>query len=198
MLTGTDMIEGEVGTFHPIQYGSNLIRRLCRSTLHAETQAMQAATEEGWKIRATIAELRGIKHSRDWEKSSSNTVKHLWLTDCRSLKDHLTSPTLGRVTDKRLDIDLAALRQDLWNYQGSDVEHLSDEKFHDKIRWIDTSCMLVDCMTKSMNPKLLVEALDTSIIDLRPTAKSTEMKNKKKSQRASKAAVHFDEMASDE
>jgi hypothetical protein len=105
---------------------------------------------------------------------------------------------VGRVIDKRLAIDLAALRQDLWNYQGNEVEHLSDENFHDKIRWIDTSCMLVDCMTKSMNPKLLVEALDTSIIDLRPTAKSTEMKNKKKSQRASKAAVHFDEMASDE
>jgi hypothetical protein len=49
-----------------------------------------------------------------------------------------------------------------------------------------------------MNPKLLVQALDTSIIDLRPTAKSTELKNKKKSQRASKAAVHFDEMAPDE
>ena len=76
---------------------------------------------------------------------------------------------------------------------------MSDEHFHDKIRWIDTSCMLVDCMTKSMNPKLLVQALDTSIIDLRPTAKSTELKNRKKSQRANKQAARIDdEMAFDD
>lgn len=186
MLCDDRLITGDVSSFHPIHYGSNLIRRLCRSTLHAETQAMQAGTEEGWKLRATLAELRGIKHDRNWEQSSSQAVRHLWLTDCRSLHDHLTSSTLGRVTDKRLSIDLAALRQDLWNYRGSEVEHLDNDCFHDKIRWIDTSCMLVDCMTKSMNPKQLIDALETSVIDLRPSAKSTELKNRKKAQRASK------------
>ena len=48
MLTSPEMIAAEVGIFHPIHYSSNLIRRLCRSTIHAEAQAMQAATEEGW------------------------------------------------------------------------------------------------------------------------------------------------------
>ena len=40
--------------FYPIGWTSTVIRRVCRSTLQAESYAMSSATEDGMRIRATI------------------------------------------------------------------------------------------------------------------------------------------------
>ena len=40
------------------------------------------------------------------------------MTDCRSLVDHLCKAGMSEVTDKRLAIDLTALRQDVWRHPG--------------------------------------------------------------------------------
>ena len=53
----------------------------------------------------------------------------------------------------------------------------------DKIRWIDTSTMLADPLTKVMNSDRLVTALDKGHIDLNPTAASTVAKLMKQKQR---------------
>lgn len=84
----------------------------------------------------------------------------LWLVDCQSIADHLNNPAFGKFIDKRLSIELAALRQLLWQWAGGDgtiVDELGPE-CHDLIRWIDTSsatrsrkgCMhrRLDCMMK--------------------------------------------------
>ena len=159
LLAGPEAMTGIEIDFHPIAYGSTLIRRQCRSTLHAETQSLQQGVEESWKIRAALAEMHGISLKPDWQSASAESRKNVWLTDCRSLSDHLTSPTLGKVTDKRLAIDLSSLRQDLWDSKGEPVDALSDELCHDKIRWIDTSTMLVDCLTKAMTSHELMIAI---------------------------------------
>ena len=38
-----------------------------------------------------------------------DSTRSPWLTDCRSLSDHLTNTTGGEVSDKRLAIDLTDL-----------------------------------------------------------------------------------------
>ena len=58
-----------------------------------------------------------------------------------------------------------------------------NEQQVDKIRWIDTSTMLADPLTKVMSPDRLVTALDKGRIDLNPTAASTIAKQMKQKQR---------------
>ena len=41
-------------------------------------------------------------------------MRNVWMIDCNSLNDHLRNPTFTKCSDKRLSIDLAALRQMVW------------------------------------------------------------------------------------
>lgn len=60
-----------------------------------------------------------------------------FLTDCRSLYDHLTRDGVPRVpTCKRLAIDLAGIREDLAGYG--------------RIAWVPTWAQLADVLTKPM------------------------------------------------
>eukprot|EP00959_Pyramimonas_sp_CCMP1952_P456410 9473126-Pyramimonas_sp.AAC.1 len=72
--------------------------------------------KSGVRIRAAIADARGMlgagkKPPTNWEDKSAMSMRHLWMTDCRSLEEHLIAPTLGNTADKRLRIDLGNLRQ---------------------------------------------------------------------------------------
>ena len=85
--------------------------------------------------------------------------------------------------DKRLEIDLEDLRQMLWeDSKGRPKDNLNEQQI-DKVRWIDTSTMLADPLTKVMSPDRLVTALDRGQIDLNPTAASTIAKMMKQRQR---------------
>ena len=55
MLCGPSFSTSNSTYFYPISFGSNLIRRVCRSTLHAEAQSLQSGVEEGFKLRAALA-----------------------------------------------------------------------------------------------------------------------------------------------
>eukprot|EP00913_Durusdinium_trenchii_P017419 g16375.t1 len=79
-----------------------------------------------------------------------------WLTDCRSLYDHLLQPGMSEVTDKRLAIDLTALRQDVWRDLKEEV--LGNPTYADappsagtnKVAWVDAATMAADGLTKRM------------------------------------------------
>ena len=53
-------------------------------------------------------------------------------------------------------------------------------------RWIDTSTMIADPLTKSMDPTRLVNALMTGKLDLRPTPESLAIKAKNRQLRKNK------------
>ena len=85
---------------------------------------------------------------------------HIWLTDCDSLYEHLMSSKFNSIENKRLAIDLMALRQQVWERNGErtlEVDHSSG----DYPRWIDTSVMLADPLTKAMNTDRLVLTMTT-------------------------------------
>ena len=76
------------------------------------------------------------------------------LTDCDSLYEHLMSQRLNTIENKRLAIDLMALRQQIWERDGERTLEI-DASCGDYPRWIDTSVMLADPLTKAMSSERL-------------------------------------------
>ena len=104
----------------PISFSSTTIKRVCRATLQAETYSVQSSMESGDRIRALLAEMKGKFPSnlKDWESISRACVPHLSMSDCRSLTDHVCSQIPARIQDKRLNIEMTAIRQALWTDDG--------------------------------------------------------------------------------
>ena len=54
------------------------------------------------------------------------------------------------------------------------------------VRWIDTSCMVVDCLTKKMNPAIVLRLISSIILSFEPTVESQMLKLKKQKLRREK------------
>ena len=65
------------------------------------------------------------------------------------------------------------------------------------VRWIDTSCMIVDCLTKRMNPEVMLRLTATGALDLKPTVESQMLKLRKSKLRKDKKAKGQKEVRSD-
>ena len=115
-------------------------------------------------------------------------MRHLWLSDCESLVSHLKNPKNERLENVRLSIDIQGLKQLLWEKaDGTNLDELMPEDVAENaVRWIDTSCMVVDCLTKRMKPDVLVKLMQTGVLSLVATPESHLLKLKKQKQRAAK------------
>jgi hypothetical protein len=164
-------------TIHPISWSSTHIKRVCRATLMAEAFAMIRGTEAGTRIRAAIVDMKGKLELRNWEETAARAMGHVWMTDCDSLYEHLMSQRLNTIENKRLAIDLMALRQQIWERDGERTLEI-DHSCGDYPRWIDTSVMLADPLTKAMAPDRLVQTMMTGRFDMRPTDESLMIKEK--------------------
>ena len=140
---------------------------------------MIRGTEAGARIRAAIVDMKGQLNMADWEGSSANVMGHVWMTDCDSLYEHLVSTKHNSVDNKRLNVDLMALRQLVWERGGERQEYV-DHSRGDFPRWIDTSTMIADPLTKAMSCERLSKMLSTGILDLNPTEESLIIKAKNK------------------
>ena len=145
-------------------------------------------SKNGDRIRAAIADLRGELDPKDWEATAARTMKQIWLTDCMSVYQSLTRSTMAKMSDKRLSIEIASLRQSLWRLPGEaqgDDRTMDDipKETTDKCRWIDTDVMLADPLTKVMEPWKLDEALDTNYWSLKQPIDSIMKKRAKQLQR---------------
>ena len=81
----------------------------------AEAYALSNAVEHGLRTRATIVDMRGELNIRQWEETASAAMGHVCFTDRRSLFSHLISPEYQQVDNKRLAIDLSALKRLIWD-----------------------------------------------------------------------------------
>ena len=59
LLATPGQISGTECRFHLIGHASKTIKRVCRATLQAEAYGLTSGVEEGDRIRAAIAEMRG-------------------------------------------------------------------------------------------------------------------------------------------
>ena len=120
--------------------------------------------EAGERIRALIVEMKGFINvsGRNWEETARTHCPQLHLNDCMRLLNHLNSYFLTRIQDKQLEIEMTSMRQSLRDEE-ENVETF--EKFPDggdKLLWIHTSTMVADCLTKRMQPDLLLQVLHTN------------------------------------
>ena len=110
----------------PITWQSRKIRRVCKSTLAAESWAMIEAVESGELVKTQFSEV-----------TQTQKLDVAVLTDCKSLHDTLHSSK--NVDDKGLRIPIACLRQ-----------RVRDKEM--KVHWISTKIQLADCFTKAGAP----------------------------------------------
>ena len=181
MLATPSCIDTDDAEFYPISHRSKVLQRVCRATLKAETYAMSEAVEDAHRLRAVLASLKFVNFElRSWEHHARQCMRHLWVTDCQSLHDHLKNPTFTAVQDKRLSIDLSALRQLIWadSRDGEPRDELTLD-LPDQIRWVDTSRMLADTLTKWMSGELLRDAQRRGYFTFEPTAESSLRKLKR-------------------
>jgi hypothetical protein len=166
-LGSPEAIEGGECRLHVLSFTSKILKRVVRSTFQAEAYSLQAGVEEGDRMRAAFVSAKGLL-SKDWEASAAANMRQIWYTDCKSLEATLVKEAIGtKYEDKRLNIELASLRQSLWRAPGETVgnpayvDHMPKDAT-DVIRWIDTDVMLADPLTKSMEADKLNEALDVN------------------------------------
>ena len=76
-----------------------------------------------------------------------------------------------------LAIDLNLMRQMIWERDGDHIGEI-DHSQGDYPRWIDTSVMIADPLTKTMKPDVLVKVFSTGIFDMRATPESLAIKEK--------------------
>ena len=106
-------------SIHVIGFASSTLKRVCRATLQAESYALQSAVEHGDRLRCVLCEMTGkLATMTDWHEQCQMKMKHVWVSDCMSLVEHLNAEVPKKVQDKRLGIELAALRQSLWTGNG--------------------------------------------------------------------------------
>ncbi|CAE7866875.1 RE1 [Symbiodinium sp. KB8] len=136
LIADVSCIIGRTGWSSILDWKSRAGQRVCRSTFSAETQACVEALEGGQFMRSVYetictGEMIGVDKA---------TFPLVCLSDCRSLFDHIHKEGVPRTpTDRRLAIDLAALRQSL-----------KQEKWTHKLplAWIPSEQQLGDILTK--------------------------------------------------
>ena len=119
-------------------------------------------------------------------------MRHLWLTDCESLVSHLKNPKSERMENVRLSIDIQGLKQLLWEKaDGTNLDELEPEDVAENaVRWIDTSTMIVDCLTKRMRPKVILKFKHEGHLDLKASEEDTLSKATKAEAKGRKEGSH--------
>ena len=124
----------------------------------AEAMSLQLGSEDAEHLRQVLYVIKNLATEVSPSKNYIAAMDHakaMWLTDCRSLSDHLCTPCASEVSDKRLAIDLTSLRQELWRGKG---ELVGNPTYTDKLPedrsatcfWISTRTMAADGLTKHM------------------------------------------------
>ena len=158
-----------------VEWHSTVLKRVCRSTLQAETLSLLAGSEEADHLRFVLYGLRRPDTNVPrWQISAMDEIFVEWVTDCKSLCDHGNQSGLHVISDKRLAIDMCGLRQTLWRLPGEEVgDPLATDTLpvqaSTKLTWTSTDKMLADPLTKGMRHEGLQLLMKGSLLDLRAT-----------------------------
>lgn len=171
---GPEVMSSGTGHIHLLEWKSQVIRRVCRSTLQAESLSMLAGYEDAEHLRMVLHGLRTPHDPRSttWQTESKDAVTIHAVTDCRSLRDHITQGSGGEVQDKRLAIDLCGLRQIIWRAEDYGDPMMSKNVPKDastKVKWCDTKTTLADGLTKHMDTADLRSVMSGSTVAMQFT-----------------------------
>ena len=150
-MLGDTSLYNAPATTHLIEWHSGKIHRKVASTLASEANAASQAYDRAMWARAICYEVEQGRDAK-WEDMCSR-VPFCLGTDCKSLYDNIIKPT-STTKEKRVALDLLDVREGI-------------ERMGDEIRWVPTDHMLVDCLTKSMNPSLMMKYLHDYVYSFR-------------------------------
>ena len=146
-----------------LDWRSHRIKRQCRSTLAAETMAMDAAMDAGLFARELMAEVMIPSYvPLQAGRLPGEFLPVVAVTDCRSLYDLLVKDgPLSSTQEKRLAIDIGGLKESAGEFD-PEQERLA-EVFH----WVATESQVADHLTKMKPPELLRSVLDQGFLALK-------------------------------
>jgi hypothetical protein len=128
--------EGQVSPWVPAIWRSYRLPRAVSSTLGGEAQAMATASGSvEWLTLLMLETLEGQFALKD-ARAKLQHRPPIYATDCKSLFDHLVSPSAPTsIDDRRTSIDVVIIRESLSCTAGV-------------VRWLPTNRMLADALTK--------------------------------------------------
>ena len=153
MFFDEEILRGKVARGSLLEWRSQSCKRVCRSTFGAETMSAAEGLEGGQYVRALLGTLVTGKLVTHHEARGRWPI--VCMTDCKSLHEHIHRTGVARIpSDRRLAIDLAALKQEL-----------QLEQWGRKLpmQWVPTGLQLADPMTKPKKTATLWEWMRNGI-----------------------------------
>eukprot|EP00435_Cladocopium_sp_Y103_P025163 s1174_g6.t1 len=150
--------DGQVATWNPAAWRSYRLSRAVSSTLSAESQAMSTASGT---VEWLALMMHEIQHGPfDLRDARSLLKQHqpMLITDCKSLYDHLHSPSSPTaIEDRRTSIDICIIKESVKAMQAH-------------VRWVPTNRMIADSLTKDQGDPidLLRSCLRSSTYQVSP------------------------------
>ena len=168
-LTSESICDGGPTELMVLETYSGSIKRVCRSTLAAKANGFLAGAEAAAYLRMTLMELvHPDIPLRDLDQHYLKK-KIIAFTDARSLEQTLNKDT-GMPSDKRVRVLVAQIKEMLGENDYSDDSDVF-------ARWVDTSRMLADVLTKEgCDRQPLIHALTEGVWQLEPSAQAKEKK----------------------
>ena len=125
------------GHVNLVSWGSSKLKRVCRSSLAAETQAMSETEAELMFVRVMWRELLGDDVNLKEPHQTSQKVRGILVTDAKALYDTIQQGDLPSFSMKE-------------KYTALEVLHLNQniERQKTEVRWCNSDAMLADGMTK--------------------------------------------------
>ena len=134
-FTHQNLEQGETCNWTPAYWKSHRLPRVVNSTLSAEAQSMSGASSMCEWLSLLLAEMRDGPCCAQSLWDVPNRPYCILITDCKSVFDHLKSPSAPSLDDRRTSIDIVIIRESVRRMSAS-------------VRWIPTDRMLADGMTK--------------------------------------------------
>eukprot|EP00435_Cladocopium_sp_Y103_P041079 s1210_g11.t1 len=135
-FTHSDLQEGLESEWTPACWRSYKMPRAVSSTLAAESQAMSTGTGTVEWLALLLSEILDGPLDVKLCRERLQNRKPILITDCKSLYDHLHSPSSPTsIEDRRTSIDVVIIRESIRLLQAH-------------VRWVPTNRMLADGLTK--------------------------------------------------
>ena len=149
-MTHPETLDGKKGHHTIIGWSSNKLKRVARSSLAAEVQAMINGEDELHLCRAVWAEMNGHKVNLEDPDDTVRKVPGTVIIDAKSIYDTLASQTQPfQLAEKRTALELLACIQ---NTELNETE----------TRWCHGEANISDSLTKVQATKLIVDFMKTS------------------------------------
>ena len=175
-FTEKKLQDGFVSTWCPLTWRSHKLSRVVSSTLAAESQSLSIAAGTVEWVMLLLSEVLDGPFLMKSCRAKLATRKPILAIDCKSLFDHLMSPSAPTaIEDRRTSIDVAIIRESL----RSMMAHL---------RWVPTDRMLADALTKDQGDPLdlLRSCIKSSQYQISPEDHVLQLQSQERQERMSR------------